>query len=90
MDQAASGQPFLLRERVHFRYEAAQVVDRCSALVTRILHACGASGTKSGTPIVRAFLDIHTARTHVANDRDRLGRNYGGVLLGAPNLDTFL
>jgi 3-hydroxy-9,10-secoandrosta-1,3,5(10)-triene-9,17-dione monooxygenase len=37
--------------------------------------------------VQRYFLDIHTARSHVANNVDMVGRNFGGVLLGLENRD---
>ena len=43
-----------------------------------------------GNPIARAFCDIHAGRAHVANNPGVVGRNFGGVLLGAPNSDSFI
>jgi 3-hydroxy-9,10-secoandrosta-1,3,5(10)-triene-9,17-dione monooxygenase len=40
--------------------------------------------------MARFFADIHAARAHYANNPDRFGRNYGGVLLGLPNADLFI
>ena len=42
------------------------------------------------SPILRYFLDVHGARAHFANNPDKPGRNYGGVLLSAKNQDFFL
>jgi 3-hydroxy-9,10-secoandrosta-1,3,5(10)-triene-9,17-dione monooxygenase len=35
-------------------------------------------------------VDIHAARMHYANNPDKFGRNYGGVLLGLGNTDFFI
>lgn len=90
MDQAKAGQPFDLDQRLLFRFQSGQIVDRCAQLISRLFYACGAQGVYRSSPIARAFVDIHTGRTHVANNPDKVGRNFGGVLLGAANGDTFI
>jgi 3-hydroxy-9,10-secoandrosta-1,3,5(10)-triene-9,17-dione monooxygenase len=89
-DRVKAGQPLDLEERIRFRYESALVVDRCAQLISRMFYNCGAQGIYRTSPLVRTFLDIHTARTHVANNPDKIGRNYGGFLLGRDNTDTFI
>lgn len=90
MEQARAGQPFDLDQRLLFRFQSGQVLDRCAALISRLFYACGAQGVYRSSPIARAFADIHTGRTHVANNVDKVGRNFGGVLLGNSNSDTFI
>ena len=90
MDQAKAGQPFDLDQRLLFRFQSGQIADRCAQLISRLFYACGAQGVSRASPIARAFVDIHTGRTHVANNPDKVGRNFGGVLLGNPNSDTFI
>lgn len=84
------GTPLDIERRLHFRLQAAMVVDRCAALVYRLFVTCGARGMFNDNPIVRHFLDIHSGRTHYANNPDLFGRNYGGVLLGRDNTDFFI
>lgn len=79
-----------LEERLRFRLQAAQVVDRCAGLITRLFYSCGASGVYRNGPVARTFMDIHTGRTHIANNPDKFARNFGGWLLGEPNTDTFI
>jgi len=55
-----------------------------------LFHACGGQGIYTDNPIGRFFVDIHAARMHYANNPDKFGRNYGGVLLGLGNTDFFI
>ena len=79
-----------VESRIHYRYQSALSAERCAEHVTRLLHSSGASGIFQGNPIARFFADIHVARAHYANNPDRFGRNYGGVLLGLQNSDLFI
>jgi 3-hydroxy-9,10-secoandrosta-1,3,5(10)-triene-9,17-dione monooxygenase len=63
------------------------VPEICAQHVSRLLKSCGGSGVYLHHPVQRYFLDIHTARSHVANNVDMVGRNFGGVLLGRENQD---
>ena len=90
MDQARAGQPFDLDQRLRFRFQSAEVLDRCAELITRIFYLSGAQGVIRSNPVARTFADIHTGRTHIANNPDKVGRNVGGVMLGAANTDTFI
>lgn len=76
-----------LDDRLLYRYQSARVADTCAEHVSRLFQSCGASGIYLDQPLVRRFLDIHTARSHVANNAAPLGRNYGGFLLGLENRD---
>lgn len=77
-----------IADRVLYRYQSAQVPDVCAQHVSKLLKSCGGSGVYLTHPVQRYFLDIHCARSHVANNLDMVGRNYGGVLLGLDNKDT--
>ncbi len=90
MSLARAGSAPNLQERLHFRLQAAQTVDRCADLISRMFYSCGASGVYRSGPVARTFADIHTGRTHIANNPDKFARNFGGVLLGEENTDTFI
>ena len=90
MDAARSGKPLDLERRLQFRFQAAQVVDRCAQHAYQILSACGGRGIFNDFPVVRHFLDIHAARAHYANNPDLFGKNFGGVMLGRENTDFFI
>lgn len=87
---AEAGKGPSLDERLLFRMQAAKTVDRCAELVSRLFYSCGAQGVYRDGPIARTFVDIHTGRTHVANNPDKFIRNFGGVLLDEANTDTFI
>ena len=88
--QARKGEAFDLEQRLLFRFQSAQILDRCAELISRLFYSCGAQGTYRSSPLVRTFVDIHTGRTHIANNPFKVARNFGGVLLGNTNTDSFI
>ena len=89
-DCARRGEQADIDTRLRFRYQSAQIAGRCGDLITRMYHLSGADGISRGNRIARTFCDIHTGRTHVANNPNTVGRNFGAVMLGAPNTDSFI
>ncbi|OCC25637.1 flavin-dependent monooxygenase [Croceicoccus estronivorus] len=87
---ARRGEAADLETRLRFRYQSAQISGRCCELISRMFYLSGADGIYRGNQIARTFCDIHTGRTHVANNPNSVGRNFGGVMLGAPNTDSFI
>jgi len=79
-----------VNDRIHYRYQSAAVAGRCAEHIDRLFHSCGGAGVYTDNPIGRFFVDIHAARMHYANNPDKFGRNYGGVLLGLGNTDFFI
>jgi 3-hydroxy-9,10-secoandrosta-1,3,5(10)-triene-9,17-dione monooxygenase len=90
MAKARAGEPLDLEERLLFRFQSAQILDRCAQLISRMFYSCGAQGVYRSSPLARTFADIHTGRTHVANNPFKVARNYGGFMLGNANTDTFI
>lgn len=90
MDAARRGQSLQVDARVQYRYQSAAVAERCATHVNRLLRYCGGRGIYLSNPLTRFFMDAHAARSHVANNTDPFGRNYGGVLLGRDNTDFFI
>lgn len=84
------GEALDVNDRIHYRYQSAAVAGRCADHIDRLFHACGGQGIYTDNPIGRFFVDIHAARMHYANNPDKFGRNYGGVLLGLGNTDFFI
>ncbi|NBR32869.1 MAG: flavin-dependent monooxygenase, partial [Sphingomonadaceae bacterium] len=68
MGQARSDTPYDLEQRLMFRFQSGQILDRCAELISRLFYSCGAQGTYRSSPLVRTFVDIHTGRTHIANN----------------------
>lgn len=89
-DHARRGEQADLETRLRFRFQSAQISGRCCQLISRMYYLSGADGIYRGNPIARTFCDIHTGRTHVANNPNTVGRNFGAVMLGAPNTDSFI
>lgn len=89
-DHARRGEAADLGTRLRYRYQSAQVSGRCCDLISRMFYLAGADGLYRGNPIARTFCDIHAGRTHVANNPASVGRNFGAVMLGAPNTDSFI
>lgn len=87
---AQRGETADLETRLRFRFQSAQISSRCCALISRIFFLSGAEAVYRGNPIARAFADIHTGRTHVANNPNTVGRNVGNVTLGGVNTDSFI
>jgi len=90
MAAARAGKQLDVPQRLHYRYQASQVVERCAKHAYQIFSACGGRGIFNDFPVVRHFLDIHAARGHYANNPDLFGKNYGGVTLGRENTDFFI
>ncbi|MBN3792760.1 flavin-dependent monooxygenase [Burkholderia sp. Ac-20353] len=88
---AANGGPAVsIERRVHFRYQSAQVAERCAQAANALLRYAGGNGIYHRNPLVRRFLDLHAARAHYANNVDRFGQNLGAVMLGRDNTDFFI
>lgn len=90
LDSVRQNKPLSIERRLHFRYQAAQVVDRCSERVSRLMGAAGGRGIFTDFPLYRYFLDVHTARAHYANNAHMFGSNFGGVMMGRDNTDVFI
>lgn len=79
-----------IQRRLHFRYQASQVVERCAGHAYQLFSACGGRGIFVDFPLHRYMLDIMAARGHYANNPEQFGRNYGSVSLGKENADFFI
>lgn len=90
LDSIHNKQPLPIERRVHFRYQAAQVVERCAERISRLMGAAGGRAIFTDFAVQQPFLDIHTARAHYANNAFMFGGNYGSVMLGKDNADFFL
>lgn len=89
LDMMATGN-LSLDDRIKFRYQASRVIDRCIEAIDLLMDSAGGRSVYTGSEIQQLFLDIHTARAHVANNPTTFGRNYANNLLGAENTDFFV
>jgi 3-hydroxy-9,10-secoandrosta-1,3,5(10)-triene-9,17-dione monooxygenase len=85
-----SGNSITLEDRILYRYQASLVIDKSIEVVDALFSSAGGSSVFDGSPIQQRFLDIHTARAHVANNPTSFARNLGAVTLGAANSDFFV
>lgn len=85
-----AGGTIALEDRILYRYQASLVIDKCIEVVDSLFSSAGGSSVFVGSPIQQCFLDIHTARAHVANNPTAFARNLGAVSLGAANADFFV
>lgn len=90
MDTLREGEKLELTDRLNWRSQSAAVPQRCTELVTKLFHNSGAHGLYRTSEFGRHYIDINCGRTHVANNIDKISRNYGAVLLGFDNSDTFI
>nr|WP_239008123.1 acyl-CoA dehydrogenase family protein [Burkholderia anthina] len=90
MASVTGGPTVSIERRVHFRYQSAQVAERCAQAANALLRYAGGNGIYHRNPLVRRFLDLHAARAHYANNVDRFGQNLGAVMLGRENTDYFI
>lgn len=90
MAYAERGENAPIEERARYRFQAAEVAEICAWHVSKLLQVSGGHGVYLSNPLVRFFLDIHTARCHFANNADLMGRNFGGVSFGLDNKDNFI
>lgn len=79
-----------LEDRILYRYQASLVIDKSIEVVDSLFSSAGGSSVFHGSAIQQCFLDIHTARAHVANNPTAFARNLGAFSLGAANSDFFV
>jgi 3-hydroxy-9,10-secoandrosta-1,3,5(10)-triene-9,17-dione monooxygenase len=75
-----------LERRAALGYSTTATVSRCVEAIGQLMQFSGAKALYRGNPIQQAFLDIHCARAHVANNPYPYGRNLGAMRFGFPNL----
>lgn len=90
MDTLRAGGTIDLEDRILYRYQASLVIEKSIQVVDSLFSSAGGSSVFQGSEIQRRFLDIHTARAHVANNPTSFARNLGAVSLGAANADFFV
>lgn len=90
MECLRTGDTISLEDRILYRYQAALVIEKSIEVVDSLFSSAGGSSVFHGSDIQQRFLDIHTARAHVANNPTAFARNLGAVALGAANSDFFV
>ena len=90
MASAESGEPTPIEHRALYRYQASLVIEKSMAVIDSLFSSAGGSSVFQDSPIQQRFLDIHTARAHVANNPTAFARNLGSLGVGAENGDFFI
>ena len=90
MSLARAGADMPIERRIKLRYDSSRLVDKCVEAVDGLFSASGGRAIFLASPMLRHFLDVHTARAHYANNPDKPGRNHGAVQLQLKNTDFFL
>lgn len=90
MAAAGNGEATAIADRALYRYQASLVIEKSMAVIDSLFSSAGGSSVFTDSQIQQRFLDIHTARAHVANNPTTFSRNLGGISLGAENGDFFI
>jgi 3-hydroxy-9,10-secoandrosta-1,3,5(10)-triene-9,17-dione monooxygenase len=90
MAAVRSGGDLPLERRLKFRVDSSMAVVRSAEVIDALFTESGGRAIFDGSTLQRAFLDIHSARAHYANNPEKPSRNFGGVLLGQKNADYFV
>lgn len=81
----AEAQEWPVARRAELGLSTTTMVSRCVAAVDQLMQFSGGKAIYRGNVIQRAFLDIHCARAHVANNPYPYARNFGAMAFGAQN-----
>lgn len=84
MERAINGS-WTLERRAALGASTTATVDRCVRAIDLLMEFSGAKAIFRGNAVQQAFLDIHTARAHVANNPYPYGRNRAAILFGFVN-----
>jgi 3-hydroxy-9,10-secoandrosta-1,3,5(10)-triene-9,17-dione monooxygenase len=85
LDARAVSDDWPVERRAELGLSTTSMVDRCVGAIDKLMLFSGGKAIYSGNIIQRAFLDIHCARAHVANNPYPYARNVGGIGFGFPN-----
>lgn len=79
-----------IHDRAKYRYQASIVIEKSIGVIDSLFSMAGGRSVFLGSEIQQIFLDIHTARAHVANNPTNFSRNLGALHLGQENTDLFI
>jgi 3-hydroxy-9,10-secoandrosta-1,3,5(10)-triene-9,17-dione monooxygenase len=83
-DRAARGD-WPMKRRAELGLSTTSIVSRCVMEIDKLMTFSGGKAIYRGNLVQRAFLDIHCARAHVANNPYPYARNLGAVYFGFEN-----
>jgi 3-hydroxy-9,10-secoandrosta-1,3,5(10)-triene-9,17-dione monooxygenase len=85
-----AGKDIPIDKRAQYRYQASLVIEKSMDIIDSLFSMAGGRSVFLGSEIQQRFLDIHTARAHVANNPTNFSRNLGRIHLGLENQDYFI
>lgn len=74
-----------MERRARLGHSTTSTVSRCVTAIDQLMKFSGGKAIYRGNVIQQAFLDIHCARAHVANNPYPYARNLGAMAFGFPN-----
>lgn len=85
MAERAESGDWPVERRAELGLSTTSMVSRCIIAIDLLMQFSGGKAIYRGNVIQRAFLDIHCARAHVANNPFPYARNFGAMAFGAQN-----
>lgn len=90
MAAANAGEEIPMDDRILYRYQSSLIIEKSMEVVDSLFSVAGGRSVFVDSEIQQKFMDIHTARAHVANNPTSFGRNLGATQLGVDNADVFI
>lgn len=85
LEQRAESRQWPIERRAELGHHTTAMVSKCVEAIDKLMLFSGGKAIYTGNVILRAFLDIHCARGHVANNPYPYARNVGGLAFGFEN-----
>ena len=90
MHHVHAGREIPMVDRVRYRFESSQVVQRCAALVDGLMPLLGGRAIYMDSALVKYWLDINAARAHIANDPNLVATSLGAMYVGEGAQEFFV
>jgi 3-hydroxy-9,10-secoandrosta-1,3,5(10)-triene-9,17-dione monooxygenase len=85
LEARAAANDWPIERRAELGHHTTSMVSSCVTAIDKLMLFSGGKAIYSGNPVQRAFLDIHCARAHVANNPYPYARNLGAMAFGFEN-----
>ncbi|HET9630348.1 MAG TPA: acyl-CoA dehydrogenase family protein [Novosphingobium sp.] len=85
LEQRAASGDWPVERRAQLGHHTTAMVSRCVEAIDKLMLFSGGKAIYRGNVVQRAFLDIHCARAHVANNPFPYARNLGALAFGFEN-----
>ena len=85
LDRRAESGDWPIERRAELGHHTTAMVNSCVKAIDMLMLFSGGKAIYAGNAVQRAFLDIHCARAHVANNPYPYARNVGAMAFGRAN-----